>query len=234
MARLTGRDAAGPRTVALWGMGGVGKTSVATAYVRRRLADVGVAWQFTAYDRTELEAEFSELAAQLGVRDIADTRDPVASVHGVLAAFPAEWILVFDNVLDRASVERFLPPAGPGRVLITSQNPNWPHDQALVVPLLGTEVAADFLVTRTGDQDRQSAQELAGVMDGLPLALEQAAAYILATGGTTLAEYLGLFRQRRAEMLSRGEPTGYPGTVATTWSLAFAQLEQSAPRRRAC
>ena len=225
-ARLIGDDAAGPQSVALWGMGGVGKTSVAVAYARQHLAEVGVVWQFTADDSTVLEAEFGELAAQLGVRDIADTRDPVASVHGMLATFPAEWLLIFDNVPDRASIERFLPPAGPGRILITSQNPSWPHGQALEVQLLGPEAAADFVITRTGDQDRQAAQELVGVMDRLPLALEQAAAYILATGGT-LTEYLGLFRQRRTEMLRRGEPTGYPGTVATTWALAFSQLEES-------
>jgi hypothetical protein len=52
--------------------------------------------------------------------------------------------------------------------------------------------------------------------------------YILATGGT-LAGYLGLFRARRADMLSRGEPAGYRGTVATTWALAFSRLEHSAP-----
>ena len=38
-----------------------------------------------------------------------------------------------------------------------------------------------------------------------------------------------MFRRRRADLLARGEPTGYPGTVATTWALAFTQLEQSAP-----
>jgi hypothetical protein len=153
---------------------------------------------------------------------------PVDSVHGVLAAYPAEWLLIFDNAADRKAVERFLPPTGRGRVLITSQNQNWPHGQPLQVPVLGTDAAADFLVRRTGDPDRQAAADLARELDGLPLALEQAAAYILATGGT-LAGYLGFLRQRRADMLGRGEPTGYPGTVATTWALAFAQLEQTAP-----
>jgi hypothetical protein len=227
-ARLARVDRAGPVIVALCGLGGVGKTSLAMEYAHRHLADVGLVWQFAAHDLTVLEAGFSELAAQLGAGAIADSRDPVASVHGMLAAFPAEWLLVFDNVPDRTLVERFLPPAGPGRILITSQNPSWPHGQALEVPLLGPEVAADFIVTRTGDQDREAAQELAGAMDGLPLALEQAAAYILATGGT-LAEYLGLFRERRGEMLRRGEPADYPGTVATTWALAFSQLEESSP-----
>ena len=208
------------------GNGGCGKIRVATAYARRHLAEVEVAWQFSADDPTVLEAEFSELAAQLGVRDIADTRDPVATVHGVLAAYTAQWLLIFDSAPDHASIERFLPPTGPGRILITSQNPNWPHGYAVEVQLLALEAAADFVITRTGDQDRQAAQELVGLMDRLPLALEQAAAYVLATMGT-LTGYLELFRHRRTEMLRRGEPTGYAGTVATTWALAFGQLEES-------
>ena len=90
----------------------------------------------------------------------------------------------------------FVPPAGPGRVLITSRNQIWPPGQALDVPVLDPEVAAEFLVSRTGDPDRAAALELAGELGGLPLALEQAAAYIQATG-TTLAGYLALFRQRQ-------------------------------------
>ena len=108
--------------------------------------------------------------------------DPVASVHGVLAASPAPWLLVFDNAPDRAAIARFLPPAGAGRVLITSRNQIWPPGQALDVPVLDPEVAAEFLVSRTGDPDRQAARELADELGGLPLALEQAAAYIQATG----------------------------------------------------
>ena len=154
--RLTGGDGSGPRTVALCGFGGSGKTSVALAYAHRHLAEVGVAWQFAAEDATVLAAGFGELAAQLGARDVVDTRDPVASVHGVLAAFPAGWLLVFDNAPDRASVQAFLPPAGRGRVLITSQNPNWPG-QAVDVPVLDPDVAADFLVNRTGEPDRRAA-----------------------------------------------------------------------------
>ena len=226
-ARLTAGDDPGPRLVALCGLAGAGKTSVAVEYAHRHLAEVGVAWQFAADDPTVLAAGFGELAAQLGARDLADARDPVASVHAVLAAFPAPWLLIFDNAADMASVAVFLPPAGPGQVLITSQNPNWPG-QALEVPVLAPDVAADFLVSRTGDPDRQAAQDLADMLGGLPLALEQAAAYMQATGDT-LARYLALFRRRRAEMLARGEPTGYGKTVASTWALAFARLQQTAP-----
>ena len=178
-----------------------------------------------AEDPAVLAAGFGELAAQLGA---ADGGDPVASVHGVLAASPAPWLLVFDNAPDRASVAPFVPPAGPGRVLITSRNQIWPPGQALDVPVLDPQVAAEFLVNRTGDADRRAALELAGELGGLPLALEQAAAYVQASGDS-LAGYLALFRQRRADLLARGEPTGYAETVATTWGLAFEDLQQAAP-----
>jgi hypothetical protein len=146
----------------------------------------------------------------------------------VLAAFPAGWLLVFDNAADRASVQAILPPAGDGQVLITSQSPLWPSGQALDVPVLDMDLAGEFLVNRTGDPDPQAARELADELGGLPLALEQAAAYMQAAG-VSPAAYLAWFRQRRGEMLGRGEPAGYGKTVATTWALAFQRLEQSAP-----
>jgi hypothetical protein len=223
-ARLGREDDDAPRVVALCGLGGTGKTSVALEYAHRRLDEVRVAWQLPAEDLAVLAAGFGELAAELGA---ADGRDPVAWVHGALAASPAPWLLVFDNAPDRASVARFIPPAGPGRVLITSRNQIWPPGQALEVPVLDPQVAAEFLVDRTGDADQQAALELAGVLGGLPLALEQAAAYVHATG-ESLAGYLALFGRRRPDLLGKGEPTGYPETVATTWRLAFEDVQQAA------
>jgi hypothetical protein len=152
----------------------------------------------------------------------------VASVHGVLARQHAGWLLVFDNVADRAAVERFVPPAGPGRVLITTQNQLWPPALALDVPVLDTEVAAGFLVGRTGDPDRSAAGELAAELGGLPLALEQAAAYVQATG-MTLAGYLPLFRARQADLLARGQVSGHPADVAATLGLALSRLAGEAP-----
>jgi Tetratricopeptide repeat len=225
---LTGGGDRGPGIVALCGLGGTGKTSVAVEYAHRHLGEVGLVWQFPAEDSTVLAAGFAGLAAQLGAQGIAGTQDLVASVHAVLAAFPEDWLLVFDNVPARVALERFLPPAGPGRVLVTSRNFHWPPGQGLDVPVLDLEVAAGFLVTRAGDVNEQAARELAGELGGLPLALEQAGAYVEASGGS-LAGYLGLFRRRRPEMLARGTPIGYDSTVAATWSLAFVDVEQSAP-----
>ena len=73
----------------------------------------------------------------------------MTAVHGVLADNPAEWLLVFDNVTDRASVQPFVPPAGRGRVLITTQNQHWPPGLALDVPVLDVEEVLEWpLVTK--------------------------------------------------------------------------------------
>ena len=218
----------GPRLVALCGLGGAGKTSVAVEYAHRHLAEVAVCWQFPAEDPAVLAAEFAVLAAQLGAREVVDPRDPVASVHAVLARLQAGWLVVFDNAPDRASVERFVPPAGPGRVLITTQSQHWPPCQALDVPVLDLQAAAEFLVSRTDDPDRGAAGELADQLGGLPLALEQAAAYTQATG-ITLARYLRLFRARQADLLARGEASGHPADVAATLGLALSRLADEAP-----
>jgi Tetratricopeptide repeat len=227
-SRLTAGDDPGPRVVALCGLGGAGKTSVAVEYAHRHLAEVDVAWQLPAEDATVMADVFGRLARQLGANDGASARDPVASVHAMLAASPADWLLVFDNAPDRAAVEAFLPPAGPGRVLITSQSAVWPPGWAVEVPVLNTEVAARFLVNRTGSPDERAATELARELGGLPLALEQAAAYIQATGAT-LAGYLSVFLDRRADLLARGEVVGHPASVAATLGLALSRLEKEAP-----
>ena len=227
-ARLTAGDGRGPRVVVLSGLGGAGKTSVAVEYAHRHLAEVGLAWQVVCEDAAVVAAAFADLAAQLGARKRRDAQDPVAAVHAVLAAYSRPWLLMFDSAPDRASVQALLPPAGNGRVLVTSRSALWPPGEMLDVPVLDQQVAAGFLVNRTGDPDEHTALRLAEELGGLPLALEQAAAYIQATGDS-LAGYLASFRQRRADLLARGEPTDYRRTVATTWVLAFTQLEQAAP-----
>ena len=78
-------------------------------------------------------------------------------------------------------------------------------------------------MNRTGDPDRPAALELAGELGGLPLALEQAAAYMQATG-TPLARYLPMFRARQAGLLARGEAAGHPADVAATLGLALSRL----------
>ncbi len=228
-ARLTREAGAWPRVVALCGLGGVGKTSVAVEYAYRQLARCAVVWQLAGEEPATLAAGFGELSVQLGLRDGRGAGDPVSAVHAMLAR-RSDWLLVFDNVPDPAAVRSSLPPAGRGVVLITSQYPHWPGGQALEVSALGSDEAAAFLLARTGADraEEQAADELAGELGGLPLALEQAAAYMQAAG-RGIGGYLGLFRRRRSGLLERGNPAGYDKRVTTTWALAMTELGQETP-----
>jgi tetratricopeptide (TPR) repeat protein len=94
----------------------------------------------------------------------------------------------------------------------------WPREEAVA-----------FLLKRTGQEDEAAAGELAQELGDLPLALEQAAAYMEACG-QTLSGYLQLFRQRRQELLRQGRSSQeYPDTVATTWELSFQKVKQESP-----
>jgi len=224
-ARLAERGA-GPGVVVLCGMGGAGKTSVAVEYAYRQAGRCAVVWQLPAEDPAGLAAGFAELAMHLG----AGSGDAVGRVHAVLARRD-DWLLVLDNVPDPGSVRGMVPPAGGGRVVITSQFGSWPGRQVVEVPVLDRAVAARFLLDRTGAVgagEEAAAWELAGELGGLPLALEQAGAYMQASG-RTVGEYLGLFRARRAELLGRGDPAGYDKRVTTTWAVAFAALGGADP-----
>ncbi|HZR55045.1 MAG TPA: hypothetical protein VFB06_36835 [Streptosporangiaceae bacterium] len=197
-----------PRIAVLCGLGGAGKTSAALEYAYRHSAGLAVTWLLPAEEPAALAAGFGELAAQLGLRSVLDTGSPVPQVHAALAAHPGEWLLIFDNATSLAEIQDLLPPAGCGQVLITSQNPHWPVSRVIEVPVLEPDVAAEFLQTRAGSAETGAARELAAELDGLPLALEQAAAYMLAVG-RTITEYLALFRGMRKDLLLRGRPAGY-------------------------
>jgi tetratricopeptide (TPR) repeat protein len=228
-SRLAGGDWGWPRVIVLTGLAGVGKTSIATEYAHRN-RPAGVAWQFHAENPIALADEFAELSRRLSsLGQAADAEDRVSLVHEALASSDEPWLLIFDNAPDADSLQTFLPATGRGVVLITSQSALWGQAETIEVPGLADESAISFLLERTRQTDRLAAAELAHEATGLPLALEQMGGYISATG-VSLDRYLDMYQGARPKMLARGKPVGYPKTVVTAFSLAFAHIEREAPR----
>jgi tetratricopeptide (TPR) repeat protein len=109
-------------------------------------------------------------------------------------------------------------------VLVTSRNPAWgAFAQPIRVEVLDRAEAIGLLLRRAADQDQATADELAEQLGDLPLALEQAAAYLEETG-MPLAAYVAAYRRRRQQLLARGRPVAYQGQVDTTWQLSIDQL----------
>ena len=78
----------------------------------------------------------------------------------------------------------------------------------------------------------QSATDLAAELGYLPLALEQAAAYMV-TNRVPFAAYLASYRKQRLKRLEKAKPKlgNYPDSIATTWALNLKEVQKTAPRR---
>jgi DNA-binding SARP family transcriptional activator/tetratricopeptide (TPR) repeat protein len=219
-----------PRAVALSGLAGVGKTELALELAHRRHRDGRVAWWIAADDPAGTAGGLADLATALGITPYERGEDTRAALWAELDRAPG-WVLVFDNADEPRRLEPFIPAARHGDVVITSGNPAWRRlARPISVPPLTREEAVDYVTLRSGDGEGDAAT-LAELLGDLPLALEQACAYIEQTG-MSVADYVRLFRERREGLLLRDTPVPGP-TVATTWGLAFDRLRDRSPRAAA-
>ena len=218
-----------PQVIA--GTGGVGKTQLAVEYAWAHRADYDAVWWVGAETTASLHGDYAALAPEIGLGQDPDQDTMVASVRRWLEDTP-RWLVIFDNADDPAAIVDLLPRAGDGHVLVTSQVEDDLDRRADLVPLdvLTLEEATQFLLTRTGHNDMAAARDLADALGCLPLALEQAGAFIAQTKVITLTRYLKLFNQQSLTLLNKGRRRGtYRHTVDTTWDLSLQRLQAETP-----
>lgn len=217
-------------TTALYGLGGVGKTQLARAYAHRYRSEYSLGWWIPADSELSITTAFAELAVALGMSPELSLRELARGARELLTD-RAGWLLIFDNASNPAETAGFIPAAGEGHVLLTSRSLAWQGiADPLPVDVLSLDDAVELLQKRSGDHNREAARDLAVELGQLALALEQAAAYAgehLATYQSPLGRYLELFRDRHAELLAKGVPLAYSGTVDATFTLALDQLRNS-------
>ncbi len=226
---LAGNGQAAPIAV-VTGLGGVGTTALVIEYAHRHQREYDVVWWIRADDEATLNSDYARLAEALKLPE-QSSPDQTATLAAVRMWLERNhrWLLIFDNAMDPQLVIGALPRTGGGHVLVTSRNPNWGRDAA-VLPLaeLSRAESVEFLLKRTGDKDTAAAEALAELLGDLPLALEQAAAYV-AESGLTIARYLRLFQERSVDLLHRSSAGADKDTVATIWQLSFDRVRQNSP-----
>lgn len=224
---------------ALHGLGGVGKTQIAVEYAHRYASSYDLAWWIPAEQDASIANALRGLAGQLGVREDAEQDEMLVALWEGLRRTGC-WLLVFDNAEDARELERSWPRSGTGHVLVTSRNPAMGGlVPTILVPPLSPDEATAFLQKRTGSEDVVSATGVAEDLGYLPLALEQAGAYVEEMR-TSLPEYRERLKERASEHRDRleertpdvfavGQPSYYEQTVRTTWSMAQERAEAEAP-----
>jgi tetratricopeptide (TPR) repeat protein len=216
----------GPVIRAVTGIQGAGKTQLAAAYARAKLA---AGWRLIAWvnaaDPVVLRAGLAALAEELGLADGRGGQDDGGAGRAVrdwLERDGRRCLVVFDNALDPDGLRPLLPACGSARVLITgSLRPVASLGAGLPVGVFSPDEALAFLAQRTGLADTAGARALARELGYLPLALAQAAG-VIAAHDLAYWTYLGRLRAMPpAARVTREEGQPYPHGVAEAITLSL-------------
>jgi tetratricopeptide (TPR) repeat protein len=223
-------------TVVVWavhGLGGIGKSTLAARYALEHAGEFSQVLWVTADTQVSLDAGLVDFAVALepqlsGVLSAEGLRERAL---GWLATHDG-WLLVLDNVAEPALVRDLLTRIGSGRVVVTSRRTSGWAGIAEPLPLkvLTPEAARDLIANMVGSGRTRL---LAGVeplcerLGFLPLALEQAAAY-MTQNSVTAEQYLDLLDQEPAN-LYRQSALGTPAerTLARIWAVSLDALSSN-------
>src|SRR6266566_908970 len=230
------------KKAALSGLGGIGKTQTAVEYAFRYRDNYDPILWVKAESLESINSDFVTIAHMLNLPEKQEQEQHLI-VEAVKRWFKNHdgWLLIFDNADDLEMARAFLPTDGQGYILLTTRAQATRRiAQRIEIEEMNVDEGALFLLRRAtiidsdapldaaSTADHTTAREISQAMDGLPLALDQAGAYIEETD-CGLQGYLQLYRMQGAQLLrERGElVTDHPEPVATTWSLSFQNVEQA-------
>ncbi|MBI4752510.1 MAG: tetratricopeptide repeat protein [Acidobacteria bacterium] len=242
----TGGGSAGlTQPPAVSGLGGIGKTEIAKEFAHRWASSYELVFWMTADSKSAVMSGFRLLGKQVGVVGSDETVPDEVVRHQVKQWLNDhdQYLLVYDNADDLNLIMDWLPDNRTGRrhVLLTTRASSTrkvatkieveklpPESGAWVLlrcaEKIGPEVTLETAALRP---DWEDAKAVSIALDGLPLALDQAGAY-LAEKELTPADYLRHFEKRKAKLLKeRGTITkDHPLSVWVTFTDAFTAIKE--------
>jgi tetratricopeptide (TPR) repeat protein len=226
-------------TLALIGMGGVGKTRIMSEYAIRTNKEskyMDILW-FNAISEMNVREEIFRFAVKR--RLIHENEKDQNRIFFVFKRWMQEnenWLFLLDNVEHLEDVRIFFDfdqtLTGERHILMSSRldAEKLPHIPFILIETFILEDARNFLQSHTNKEPDEYADKIADLLDGLPLALEQAAAYIKEQNES----YKGYFELLEKEPLSLLEKTHpEPGAVSVraTWNISIQRLKMESAKQ---
>ncbi|MGW6526782.1 tetratricopeptide repeat protein [Streptomyces venezuelae] len=219
-------------TQTLHGLGGVGKTTLALHYAHDHRDEYRLVWWIRADTPDLIDAGLAALAARLrgGRAPALATAQAASWAIGWLQTHPG-WLLVFDNVERPEDIRTITGQLrGSGRQLITSRcKGGWSGDP-IPLPVLDADSSLALLARLTDDRNETEARALAEDLGHLPLAIEQAGAFIAQTM-MAVREYRAMLGQYPGETTDAAPEGADPTrTMARIWRITLDVLHERDPR----
>ncbi len=211
------------------GLGGVGKTTLALHYAHQQRDTFDPVWWITAETLDSITADLADLALHLNpyLEATTPTTTQAAAWATTWLQTHTGWLLILDNSQDPQEIGKFIGPLPTGHHLITTRRATGWHHIAppLELDTISPEAAVTLLERITGQTDNAAVlRDLAAELGYLPLALEQAAAYIRQTAGPA-DRYLTRLRDHPARMFATpANGSDRDRTIARIWSLTLDTL----------
>ncbi|KAA0935953.1 tetratricopeptide repeat protein [Streptomyces apricus] len=213
---------------ALHGMGGVGKSQIAVEYVYRHSRSYRLVWWVPSDQESQIIQSLVELGEQMGLQAGPDMSAVPAVLDALRQGEPySNWLLVFDNAEDPRTVRKYFPNDGPGSIVVTSRNSQWSTDfGSLEVDVFAREESVALLRRRSPNLPDDAVDHLAAALGDLPLAVEQAAAWLAETG-MPVQQYLEAYEGNFTELMQSEPPNDYNRSVAAAWNVSLGRLRET-------
>ncbi|KAK5633448.1 hypothetical protein RRF57_009162 [Xylaria bambusicola] len=242
--------------VVLHGLGGIGKTQIAIAYAKRYRDEYSAIFWLNIKDETSIQQSFTKVAGQILLQhpnashlralDLQQDQEKVVEAVKAWLSLPGNtrWLLVYDNydnpklsndINDRGiNISQFIPEAYQGSIIVTTRllQVDLGH-RVQVKKLESLNDSLKILATTSGrdglDTDI-SAKRLIEKLDGLPLALATAGAYLRRVP-IDLANYLHLYKESWVRVHTDTPNLGsyQDRTLCSTWQLSYVQVQKQHP-----
>ena len=225
---------------AIRGLGGVGKTETAVAYFYKYRKKYQEVFWVRAASEVDLAEGFRAIFQRLwpAQENVTSEKARVAVLRWL--SNESGWLLIFDNADKPSILKKYIPIDVKGHVLVTSRanvfsELGLSRDDTIELVSLQPEDALAFFLERTGREnisaeEETTAKKIIEPLDGLPLALEQAASYLAETTAT-FADYLTSYDSQQQKWLAAGnaQARDYEDSVATTWLVNFQTVQDDHP-----